>query len=279
MTTPRPYLDGAAPLAFAHRGGAKVWPENTLRAFAESVALGYRHIETDIHLSRDGVPVILHDATIDRTTDGAGPVAGYTVAELRRFDAGYRFTRDGVTFPFRGQGLTIPTLEEALALDPGLRLNLEMKPTTEEMADSTWSFVQGRKDRERLLIASAHAPTIAAFRRRARGAIATSAGAGEILRFWMAARVGLHRRLSIDYDALQVPPRHGPLTVVNERFVRCAHERGLHVHVWTIDEPAEMRRLLALGVDGLMSDFPARLLQTLGRDVPEPRAASPERGS
>ncbi|MGB1013761.1 MAG: glycerophosphodiester phosphodiesterase [Nannocystaceae bacterium] len=261
----RPYFAGSRPLAFAHRGGAKHRPENTLLAFEEAARLGFTHIETDIHLTRDGEIVVFHDEILDRLTNGHGPVRTKTLAQLQRLDAAYSFTHDGHRFPYRGRGITIPTLEQALALAPELRFNLEIKPHGPGLVHALWEFVRRRNDCDRLLVASGHAPTVAAFRRVSGGALATSAGAGEIFRFWAAAKAGLHTRLPVSYDALQVPPSHGPLTVVEPRFLRCARERDLHVHVWTIDDPAEMQRLVGLGVDGIMTDEPQRLMKVLGR--------------
>lgn len=261
----RPYFAGSRPLAFAHRGGAKHRPENTLLAFEEAARLGFTHIETDIHLTRDGEIVVFHDETLDRVTNGHGPVRAKTLAQLQRLDAAYSFTQDGQSFPYRGRGITIPTLEQALALAPELRFNLEIKPHGPGLVHALWEFVRRRNDCDRLLVASGHAPTVAAFRRVSGGALATSAGAGEIFRFWAAAKAGLHTRLPLSYDALQVPPSQGPLTVVEPRFLRCARERNLHVHVWTIDDPAEMQRLVGLGVDGIMTDEPKRLMKVLGR--------------
>ncbi len=267
-----PYFDGDKPLAFAHRGGAKRWPENTLRAFQESIARGYRHIETDIHLTRDGQLVVFHDDTLDRCTDGSGPIAARTVAELKRLDAGYRFTPDGgATYPFRGQGITIPTLEEALALGPEIRFNLEMKPHTPAIAWTLWDFLRAREDRRRVLAASAYSPNVIEFRRLSDGSVPSSPGFDEILKFWTAVRTGTHRLVygarGPDFHALQLPVKHGPLTVTNKRLVRVAHAYGLHVHVWTIDEADEMRRLVELGVDGIMTDRPDLLLKVLGREA------------
>jgi len=261
----RPFLEGEHPIAFAHRGGAKLWPENTLTAFRGALELGIRYIETDVHRTRDGQLVCFHDRALERTTDGHGPVALHTLAELRRLDAGGRFTRDGRTFPHRGAGVGIPTLEEALALDPGLRFNVEIKPEGPEVVELLWAFVERHRLQDRVLVGAAKDRQGLAFRRLARGAVPTSPGARGILRFWLGARTGLHRLLRFDVDALQVPTKHHGLTVVDAAFVRAAHKHGLHVHVWTVDDPGEMRRLLQLGVDGLMSDRPDLLLDVLGR--------------
>lgn len=235
-------------------------------AFRGAYALGLRWIETDIQLSKDGVIVVHHDTTLDRTTSGRGPVAARTLAELRALDAGHRFTRDGRTYPYRGRvDAHIPTLEEALDLAPDLRLNLEMKGKDPRLPDILFDFLEARPTaRDRVLVASANDALTDRFRERANDRYPTSPGARGALRFWLAARVGATRLLRFPFDALQLPPRQHGLTVIEPRLLDAAHALGLHVHAWTIDDPAEMRRLAALGVDGVMSDRPEALLETLG---------------
>ena len=225
-----------------------------------------RGIETDVHMTRDGHVVCLHDDTIDRTTNGRGRVRDYDLTELRRFDAGHQFTADGRSYPFRGQGITIPTLEEVAALDPASFINLEIKQAQPPMAECLWRRIEALGLCDRVLVASADALLIRAFRNLARGSVATSAGRGEILAFWMAARAGLSSLLSIEYEALQVPATSAGLEIVNRKFVEAAHARGLKVHVWTIDDAAEMRRLIELSVDGIMTDHPRRLAE-LAREL------------
>lgn len=258
---------GPGPYAFAHRGGAKRWPENTLLAFRGALELGYTHIETDVHMTRDGHIVCFHDAVLERTTDGVGFVRDLTLAELRELDAGYRFTPDGgLTFPFRGQGCTVPTLEEALALDPRLCLNLEMKQREPDMVPTLLRFLVEHDVSHRVLVASAQDDLTARFRklRDERGlTLPTSPGVRGILAFWLSVRFGVNRFARFDFDALQVPVTQGPLRVVDRRFVEAAHAHGIHVHVWTIDDPDEMRRLYALGVDAVMTDQPEVLLTVL----------------
>lgn len=256
-----PYLD-RSPIAFAHRGGAALWPENTLVAFRGAIELGFRYIETDLHRTRDGAIVCFHDATLMRTTDGAGRARDLTLAELKRLDAGYRFTRDGVTFPFRGRGLTVPTLEEALALHPELCLNVEIKQRQPPMEAALWDAIDRLGARDRLLVAAEHDPLVHRFRAlRPNDRIPTSPGTRGVLRFWVGVRTGAHRFETYPFDALQVPVSFRGLTVVDRAFVDAAHAHGVQVHVWTIDEPREMRRLLDLGVDGVMTDRPDRLAE------------------
>jgi glycerophosphoryl diester phosphodiesterase len=259
------YFEGPIPLAFAHRGGANSFPENTLVAFRGAIEMGFRHIETDAHLTRDGHIVCFHDDRLERTTDGRGLLRDHTLAELRALDAAYHFSPDGVSTPYRGQGVTIPTFEEALALHPEVKWNVEIKPSSREAVEAVISFLEARNLEDRVLVAAANDATNARIRARIRGRFATSPGIREVFLYWLGTRLGLARFMRPGFDALQVPPSHGPLTVVDRRFVEAAHAHGVQVHVWTIDDPREMRRLSELGVDGLMTDEPALLLETLGR--------------
>lgn len=249
------YLQHEGPIPFAHRGGAKLWPENTLVAFAGALEAGYRWIETDVQLTRDREVVIFHDDRLDRTTDGRGPISAVTLQELRRHDAGFWFSPRGHGYPFRGQGVTVPTLAEAFDLDPELRLNVEIKSQDPVLADRLLGIITELGVEDRILVAAARASVVRRFRRLSKGRVPTSAGRREVVQFWTAARLGLERWLPIEYEALQVPPRER-VEVVTPGFVNAAHRRGLAVHVWTIDEPGEMERLLDLGVDGLMTDRP-----------------------
>jgi glycerophosphoryl diester phosphodiesterase len=241
-------------------------------AFRGAVEMGCRYLETDLHATRDGALVLIHDDTLERTTDGSGPVWEHTLADLQRFDAGYHFSPDGGrTYPYRGQGVTVPTLEEVVEAFPEVRLNVEIKqarlsgrqeqpPAVAAVVD----FIEKRGLHDRLLVASFRDRVVREFRSASGGAVATSAAQGEARRFWLASRLRLERLLRVPYDALQVPVRYGSRTVVDRRLVEAAHRRGLQVHVWTVDEPEDMRWLLGLGVDGLMSDRPDLLLEVVG---------------
>ncbi len=261
---PRPYFGPSTPLLFAHRGGAKRWPENTLLAFQSAVELGFRYIETDVHQTSDGHFVCFHDASLERTTNGHGRVADHSLAELRRLDAAHYFVRDG-EHPYRGRGVQIPTLEEALELDEGLHLNIELKAGDASTAEALYELLTHHGVEDRVLVAAEKDALGAAFAKYSRGRIATSAGFCAVLDFWTKARLGLASRASFSFDALQVPSSYHFLRVVSSRFIEAAHRHGIQVHVWTVDEPAQMRQLLAMGVDGLMTDVPDLLV-----DVAQP---------
>jgi glycerophosphoryl diester phosphodiesterase len=249
-----------------HRGSAGEAPENTLPSFARALEAGAEILESDVHLTRDGVPVLLHDDEVDRTTDGCGRVAALTLAELRALDAGHRFSPDGGrTHPFRGRGVRVPTLAEALAAFPKARFNLELKEDLPGLVENTLDVIEAAGHPERRLLTSGEDRLMARLRAEvARRALPVALGAstGEVVAFLRAA---IERRPPPPGPmALQVPAEFGGRPLVTRDFVAHAHAHGLVVHVWTIDEPDEMRSLLALGVDGIVSDFPGRLAEVIG---------------
>lgn len=261
----RAFFGGRAgrPLVIAHRGGAALWPENTLYAFERAAALGADVIETDVRLTADGALVLVHDETVARTTDGAGRVSELTLAELKRLDAGHRFTPDGGrTFPFRGRGLTVPTLAEAFALPGALRFNVEPKDDSPRLVTALCAAVREQRMAERVVVAAFRHATLEQFRREC-PEVATSASASEASHFLALYKAGLAASYSPPMHALQVPEYAGALHVLTREFVEAAHARNLHVHAWTVNTAEDMRRLLDLGVDGIMTDHPDRLLEIL----------------
>lgn len=260
----RPYFGQSVPIPFAHRGGAKRWPENTLLAFRKATELGYTHIETDLHETADGRFVCFHDATLERTTDGRGNIRDHTVEELQRLDAGYHFLEGGA-YSFRGADARIPTLEEALELGSGIHYNLEIKPEDPEVARRLWELIEHHGIHDRVLVASEHDEVTEAFRRHSRGRVATSAGRKGALRFWAHVLSGTSEHAMFPFDALQIPPTFRGIDVISPRFVSAAHHHGIQVHVWTIDDPAQMYQLLSVGVDGIITDLPDVLLEVLAK--------------
>lgn len=268
------YLAGA-PLLFAHRGGAALAPENTLFAFRRALGWwGADAIELDVRATRDGEAVVFHDATLDRTTDGAGPVAARTTAELRSLDAGFHFTPDGGgTFPFRGRGIGISTLAEVLAALPGVRLNVEIKDAAAQAP--VWDAVLNARAEHRVLIAAG----ARAHRARFRGWRGATSASGEELRaFYLHHRLRAARLARPAVDAFQLPERWGGRQILSPRFVAEAHAHNLAVHVWTVDDEADMERLLEWGVDGVITDRPDRLSRVLHRRLARPLPPGPPEG-
>jgi glycerophosphoryl diester phosphodiesterase len=238
--SPWPYLDHPGVLPFAHRGGASDQPENTLPAFARAVELGYRYLETDTHVTADGVLVAFHDDVLDRVTDRTGRISDLPWSEVARARIG--------TEP-------IPLLEDLLAAFPGARVNIDPKHDGAVRPLAALLLRTGAVDR--VGIGSFSDRRLADMRKLCGPRLCTSLGPKGIARLLAAGR-----RVPVGHlpaPCAQVPTHQGPVTVVDERFVAVAHRRGMQVHVWTVDDPDEMHRLVDLGVDGIMTDRPAVL--------------------
>jgi glycerophosphoryl diester phosphodiesterase len=256
VVSSRPFLDHPAPIAFAHRGGAEAAPENTLPAFAAAVKLGYRYLETDVHLTADGVLVAFHDASLDRVTDRHGFIERLSLAAVREADAGYWFSPDGGrSHPFRGTGVTVPTLEALLTSWPQVRINID--PKRDVCIGPLVTLLQRLDAYDRVCIGTFSDRRMFRFRALTRRRICTSMARNSVVMAWLSSRTGRMPRL--DADCVQVPVRFGRRRVIDARFVAAAHHAHLPVHVWTVNEEEAVAELLELGVDGIMTDRPALL--------------------
>lgn len=264
-------------LAYAHRGGAREAPSNTIHAMRRALAAGVAALETDVHQTADGHLVICHDPTVDRTTNGSGAISALTLAEIQSLDAAHWFvpgyevdhSRPPEDYPLRGRApddaeLRIPTLEEVLEAFPQVVLNIDIKQTapTVKPYEEALARMLGDFDRsDDVIVSSFHDAAVAAFGAAA-PQVPTGAGVQETTALWQSVQEGVQPR-SMSHAAVQVPITFGGRTVVDERFVESAHAAGVAVHVWTIDERSEIERLVGLGVDGIMSDLPSVLAPTL----------------
>lgn len=247
----RPFLDWPQPIPFAHRGGAGDHPENTLPAFAAAVDMGYLYLETDVHLTADGVVMAFHDAVLDRVTDRRGPIATLGAAEVESADAGWAFSADGGrTFPHRGRGVRVPRLDTLLDAWPDVRVNID--PKSDAVVAPLVEVLRRHDAFDRVCVGSFSDARIARVRALSGGRVCTSMGPRATALAWASCRSG--RMAHLGADCLQVPVRTRGITLVTPALLRAAHRSGLPVHVWTIDEQAEMERLLDMGVDGLMTD-------------------------
>jgi glycerophosphoryl diester phosphodiesterase len=255
------------PLVFAHRGGGGLIPENTLEAFQYSARMGVDVLELDIHSTSDGTLVVMHDAAVDRTTDGRGRVNELMLEAVKKLDAGYVFSPDsGQTFPFRNRKITVPTLREIFDALPQMTFNIEPKQHAPSIIKPLCALVRERKMIDKVIVGSFNQTTINDFRREC-PEVATSASPSEVTKFLALVKTGLTNSYTPPMQALQVPQNLGSLQVVSKEFVETAHRRNLKVHVWTINETADMQRLIEMGVDGIMTDYPDRLLTLLGRQM------------
>ena len=241
------------PVSIAHRGASVRYPENTLASFRAALEAGAGGLELDVRLTRDGHPVVMHDAAVDRTTDGFGAVSAMTLAQVRRLDAG-------------GDGRPderVPTLREVLAAFV-VPVNMDIKdpdlPGAEVVA---LDVLREAGATGRVLVASAHHGVMRRFRRAAGGECDTGASRFEIGAFYGLSLLRLERLLRPAYAALQVPVVYGPLRIITPRFIRAAHSRGVRVDAWTINDVGQMRRLLDLGVDAVITDRPEALAAVL----------------
>ena len=258
------------PLVYAHRGGAALRPENTIASFDYGISLGADGLEFDVRLSRDGVVVIHHDATLERTTNVTGSVSSFTADELLRVDAGHWFTpadnrrkagTDG-PFPYRGQGHGIPRLRQVLSRYPGVPLIIELKTNDPELAERAIADVRAEKAADRVAFGS-FGWRVLRTARRLEPHIPTGASREEVrlalYRSWVRWPLGKEA-----YREFQVPERSGPTRIVSRHFIKHAHRAGLVVKVWTVNDPADMRRLLEWGVDALISDRPDLAVAAVG---------------
>jgi glycerophosphoryl diester phosphodiesterase len=253
------------PLVMAHQGGNGLWPDNTLYAFERAAALGVDVLEMDIHSTADGVLVVMHDSTVDRTTDGSGAILDMTLAEFQALDAAYNWTGDeGQTYPYRDQGITAPALVEVFEAFPEMAMNIEIKQAAPSIAAPLCQLIRDHEMEERVLVVSFHQQAIEEFR-QACPEVATGTGQNEVIALFAFSKVFLEGVHTPAAEALQVPEYRSGLHVITPRFVDAAHHRNLQVHAWTINQVEDMQRMLDLGVDGIITDYPDQLLELLGR--------------
>jgi glycerophosphoryl diester phosphodiesterase len=241
------------PLVYAHRGGAALRPENTLAAFDHGLTLGADGLEFDVHLSRDGVAVVHHDDTLERTTDVTGPIDALTAADLAKVDAGYRFALTADVFPYRGLGWGVPTLRQVLSRYP-VPLIIELKTADPALAKATVEEIRAARAVERVAVGSFWYRALREIR-RLEPRLATGAAREETRWALYRSWVGWPVR-GTAYREFQVPEQSGRTTIVTPRFIEVAHGAGLPIKVWTVNERADIDRLLGWGVDAIISDRP-----------------------
>ena len=267
---PRPawaYLQDS-PVILAHAGAQGHAPANTKESFQLALQQGADILETDVHMTKDGVLVFSHDDTIDRMSNGTGFIKSMTLQELRQFDFGYDFTPDnGQTFPYRGKGVTIPTVEEVFKNFPGTRVNLEIKQVDPPIEEALWKLIQQYNMQEKVLVNSFHSPAQKRWVELTGGKTAMGANRGHMYEFVAYYLPFLDRLYHPRVDAFQLPVSQnvGPFTIRfdTERLVKVAHRLNMKVHYWTINDEATMRHLLDIGADGIITDYPDRAMKVM----------------
>ena len=253
----RPQTSELRPLVVAHRGNSAHAPENTLESFTQAMALGVDGVEFDVRLTADRQLVVIHDATVDRTTNGSGEVARLTLDRLRELDAGYRFGPN--TYPYRERGIRIPTVAEVLDVTAPLNVVVEVKAL--EAAEPLLALIRSRGDESRVVVGSFVAGALLPFRKAGVRTAATFAEGRNLL---APALLGVRRR-STAFSILSVPPRYRGIPLPLGALARCVAPAGASVHVWTVNEPREALRLWRKGVLGILSDDPASIMQARER--------------
>ena len=257
------FFSGPKPRVIGHRGAKGEAPENTLPSFERALADGAGLVELDVRGSADGEVAIIHDATVGRTANGHGRVSRLSLRELKRLDAGYWFTKDGgATYPYRGHGVEIPTLAELFSILPQIRAIIEIKQTRPPIVKQVIEAVCRAGKEHDVLLATEENQIMGEIRTELRESglsIPTGFCYGEVEGF-MAWLAGNRRETYYPPgQAMQLPCEFASMTLVSEQTINGAHDLGVEMYAWTINELAEMERLVRLGVDGIITDYPGRL--------------------
>jgi len=263
------YYDGAAtPLVIAHQGGDGVWPGDTMFAFEQAVAIGSDVLEMDAHITKDGEIVLMHDETVDDTTDGTGLIEELTMAEIKQLDAAYEWSIDeGKTFPYRGQGIQVPTLRELFEKFPNMRYLIEIKLTNNPIDKPFCDLIREYNMQEKVIVGSFHDEAMAQFRATC-PEVATSGSRGEVTAYVILGKLFLGGFVAPEYQSLQVPWEKSEskgIPIMTARFIREAHAKNLHVEPWTVNNPELMKQYIEWGVDGIITDRPDLMIEVLGR--------------
>jgi glycerophosphoryl diester phosphodiesterase len=253
-------------LVFAHRGASKENPENTLPAFMRAAELGVDYIETDIRFTKDERFVLIHDNLINRITNGSGNVADYSMDELKVFDAGYFFSNDsGKTYPFRGKGIKLLSLDELFEAFPNKKFDIDIKDKNPNQIKHLVEIIDKYNAHDRVIAASKYFVNLKALHKEC-PQITTAFSIFETLSLYTLYKSGfLFLDIPFKGSVLQIPETYGQFKLATRSFIKALHGKGIELHVWTVNNEDDMRRLIDIGVDGIMSDDPALLMKVLGR--------------
>ncbi len=264
----KPFFKGSKPLVMAHQGGEKLAPSNTMLAFHQAASMGVDALEFDLHITKDGKLVAIHDPTVDRTTNRKGKVVNYTLDELEKMDAGYRFQNLNGEYRYRGKGAQIPTVEEIFQAFPKMKMNIEIKDTNppekiDEMVHKLWTLIQKYNKEDDVLMASFDQKTNEKMEKVSNGRLSISGGQQEATRYVILQKLKLGNLYSPGANALQLPIEDKGLNLATSSLIRQAHQLGMEVHYWTIDDRKTMERLLDMGADGIITNRPDILLDVM----------------
>lgn len=256
------------PLVIAHQGGELLAPSNTMASFENAANMGVDVLETDIHITKDGHLVTIHDPSVDRTTNGKGNVADLTLAELQALDAGYHFKDLDGNYSFRGKGVYIPTVEEMFQRFDDMKIEIEIKDDNpperiEEIAPKLWKLIEKYQMEEKIIIGSFDQKILQTFEKYAKGRVAITAGRQEVKSFVVFHKFFLRNLYVPKVDAFQIPIEDSGFDLTDQRLIDGAHRLGMEIHYWTIDDPKTMEKLIDAGADGILTNRPDLLLKLL----------------
>ncbi|MFJ5758654.1 glycerophosphodiester phosphodiesterase [Neobacillus sp. NPDC093182] len=256
------------PLVIAHQGGELLAPSNTMASFENAANMRVDVLETDIHITKDGHLVTIHDPSVDRTTNGKGNVADLTLAELQALDAGYHFKNLDGSYSFRGKGVYIPTVEELFQRFDDMKIEIEIKDDNpperiEEIASKLWKLIEKYQMEEKIIIGSFDQKILQTFEKYAKGRVAITAGRQEVKSFVVFHKFFLRNLYVPKVDAFQIPVEDSGFDLTDQRLIDGAHRLGMKIHYWTIDDPKTMEKLIDAGADGILTNRPDLLLKLL----------------
>ena len=255
-------------LVIAHRGGRGLAPEGTMAAFDQAVSLGVDVLEFDTHLTKDGHLVVIHDPTVDRTTNGTGKVNEMTLKEIQNLDAGYQFTNEKGEHVFRNQEIYIPTVEEVFQKYPNMRHLIELKDTNapdryEEMIQELWRLIQKYQMEDNVMVGSFLHEINERFEEVSQGVIPIGAGEEEVRDFATKHVARLNGLAASNVDSLQLPTEGDDFDLTTKNIIQSAKNRNISVYYWTINDQETMSKLIDKKVDGIMTDYPDLLIEVL----------------
>lgn len=251
-------------LTLAHRGGKGLYPENTILAFEKAREMGVDVLEIDVHPTKYGKIVVIHDDTVDRTTNGKGKVRELTYEEIEKLDAAYNFSKDGgKTFPFRGKGIKIPLLSQVLSKFNDMRISIEIKESDGNTEEKVLDLIEKYDMEDKVIVASENYEILKKVR-ELNPKIATSMSEKEVRNFYISFITFVPLNFyKAKGDALMIPTEAEGKNLSTKRFINAAHSKGLKVIYWTINDEEKMRELIKLGVDGIITDYPDKLMRVL----------------
>lgn len=269
-STIHPYFDQDNPLVIAHQGGEHLAPSNTLASFEQAMELGVDVIEFDIHMTKDGHLVSIHDDTVDRTTNGSGKVNDLTLKEVQSLDAGTYFKDLNGEYSYKDEGVFIPTVEQIFEAIPNMRWNIEIKDTNDpvlykEISIKLWETIKNYQLEDQVLIVSFDQDIIDIVTKISNDKALVSGGRGEITKFVILHKLFLNGLYQPKVDAFQIPIKEGIINLADRKLIRGASKRGIDIHYWTINDEETMKRLIDLGATGIITDRPDIMLNLLGR--------------